>query len=317
MRTSTKKRKMKNYIKIFIILFSISLGINAQQDAQFTQYMYNMSVINPAYTTSDDGTLNMGLIHRSQWTGVTGAPKTTNLFFHTPINNKIETGFTIAHDNVGDIVKETNINADFAYKLDLEENGMLSFGLKTGVTFFDVNFNGFNLEDVSDFDFAFQNINETFFNLGAGVYYNTDNYYVGLSVPNFIKSTHLEVSDGQYQGVEEIHWFLTGGYVYDINELFKLKPAFMAKAVKGSPLSLDITLNMLYNERFELGVAYRVGDAVSALANFRVNDELRIGYAYDYTTSNLGTYSNGSHEILILYDLNILGRGYDKSPRFF
>lgn len=317
MLNSIKKNKMKNTIKIFILLFSITLCLNAQQDAQFTQYMYNMSVINPAYTTDDEGVLNMGLIHRSQWSGITGAPKTTNLFFHTPINNKIETGFTITNDNVGDIVKENNINGDFAYKLDLEENGMLSFGLKVGVTLFDVDFTGFNIEDQSDFGFAFQNINESFFNLGAGIFYNTDNYYVGLSVPNFLKSSHLEVSDGQYRGVEEVHWYFTGGYVFDINEQFKLKPAFMTKAVKGAPIALDLTLNMLYNERFELGIAYRVDDAVSALANFRVNDALRIGYAYDYTTSNLGTYSNGSHEILILYDLNIFGRGYDKSPRFF
>lgn len=308
---------MKNKIKFILFFLSITLSMNAQQDPQFTQYMYNMSVINPAYTTGDVGTLNMGLIHRNQWVGVTGAPNTTSLFFHTPIDNKIEVGFSITNDNIGDVIKENNIYGDFAYKLDLEEHGNLSFGLKAGVTFFDVDFNGFNLEDPSDFGFAFQNNHQTFFNIGAGVYYNTDNYYVGLSVPNLLKSKHLDESNGSYQGVEEIHLFLTGGYVFDINEQFRLKPAFMAKAVKGAPISLDVTANVLYNDRIEFGIGYRFGDAISGLVNFRVTPELRVGYAYDYTTSNLSTYSSGSHEILILYDLDIFKRGYDKSPRFF
>ncbi len=308
---------MKNKIKFILFFLSISLSMSAQQDPQYTQYMYNMSVINPAYTTGDVGTLNMGLIHRNQWVGVTGAPNTTSLFFHTPIDNKIEVGFSITNDNVGDVIKENNLYGDFAYKLDLEEYGNLSFGLKAGVTFFDVDFNGFNLEDPSDFGFAFQNIHQTFFNIGAGVYYNTDNYYVGLSVPNILKSKHLDESNGSYQGVEEIHLFLTGGYVFDINEQFRLKPAFMAKAVKGAPISLDITANVMYNDKIEFGIGYRFGDAISGLVNFRATPELRVGYAYDYTTSNLSTYSSGSHEILILYDLDIFKRGYDKSPRFF
>ena len=291
--------------------------MHAQQDPQFTHYMYNMSVINPAYTTGDEGTLNMGAIHRNQWVGIEGAPSTTSLFLHTPINNKIEVGFSLTNDNVGDVVKENNIYADFAYRLDLEEYGNLSFGLKAGVTFFDVDFTGFTLEDPSDFGFAFEDIHQTFFNMGAGIYYNTDTYYVGLSVPNMLKSEHIDNDSGNYSGVEESHWFLTGGYVFNINEQFRLKPAFMAKAVKGAPVSLDITANMLYNDRIEFGIGYRFGDAVSGLFNFRATPELRIGYAYDYTTSNLGNYSSGSHEILILYDLDILKRGYDKSPRFF
>ena len=291
--------------------------MNAQQDPQFTQYMYNMSVVNPAYTTGDEGVLNMGVIHRSQWVGVTGAPNTTSLFFHTPISNKIEVGFSFTNDNVGDIVKENNIYGDFAYRLDLEDYGNLSFGLKAGITFFDVDFTGFNLEDDTDFGFAFQPINKTFFNIGAGVYYNTDTYYFGVSVPNLLKSQHIDEENGNYSGVEESHWFITGGYVYTVNDQFKVKPAFMAKAVKGSPIAFDLTANVLYNERVELGVAYRFGDAVSGLINFRATPELRIGYAYDYTTSNLGNYSSGSHEIMILYDLDILKRGYDKSPRFF
>lgn len=311
---------MKKIIVLFITLFT-SVIMFSQQDAQYTQYMYNMSVINPAYTTGNTGIINIGALHRTQWVGVEGAPKSSNLFVHTPINDKIEVGFSLINDNIGDIVKENNLYADFAYKLDLEEQGKLSFGLKAGVTFFDVNFNGLVLEsgDVfSDPDFA-NNINKSYFNMGAGVYYNTDNYYVGLSIPNILNTQHLDRNNGRYQGTEQAHVFFTGGYVYDINEEFKIKPAFMTKFVKGSPVTVDLTANVLYQNRIEFGLGYRFDDAFSAMANFKATPELRVGYAYDHTISNLGPFSSGSHELFILYDFDILNlnTGYNKSPRFF
>jgi len=293
----------------------------SQQDTQYTQYMYNMSVINPAYTTDNLGIVNIGALHRTQWVGVIGAPKSSNIFVHTPINEKIEVGFSLINDNIGDVVKENNLYADFAYKLNLEEHGNLSFGLKAGVTFFDVNFNGFVLEsgDVfSDPDFT-ENINQSYFNIGAGVYYNTDNYYIGLSIPTILNAKHLDRNNGKYQGTEQSHVFFTGGYVYEINEEFKLKPAFMTKIVKGSPISLDLTANVLYLNKIEFGLGYRINDAFSGMVNFRATHELRVGYAYDHTISNLGPFSSGSHELFVLYDLDILNlnKGFDKSPRFF
>lgn len=311
---------MKNILITFIALLT-TLVMWSQQDAQYTQYMYNMSVVNPAYTTGNIGVVNLGALHRTQWVGANGAPKSSNIFAHTPINENIEVGFSLVNDNIGDVVKQNDLYADFAYKLDLEENGKLSFGLKAGVTFFDVNFNGFELEsgDVfTDPDFA-ENINQSFLNFGAGVYYNTENYYIGLSVPAILNAKHLDRNNGKYQGTEQAHTYLTGGYVFEINELFKLKPAFMAKAVKGAPISLDLTANVLFDNKVEFGVGYRLDDAISGMVNFKATPELRIGYAYDHTISNLGPFSSGSHEVFILYDLSILGlkKGYDKSPRFF
>jgi len=283
--------------------------------------MYNMSVINPAYTTDNLGIVNLGALHRTQWVGVDGAPKSSNLFLHTPLNDKIEVGFSMINDNIGDVVKENNLYADIAYKLNLEENGNLSFGIKTGVTFFDVNFNDFVLEsgDVfTDPDFA-ENINKSYFNFGVGAYYNKDNYYVGLSVPNLLKAKHLDRDNGKYQGSEQMHVFLTSGYVFEISELVKFKPAFMSKIVKGAPIAFDITANVLYDNRFEFGLGYRIEDAFSAMFNVKATPELRIGYAYDHTVSNLGPFSSGSHEIFILYDLDLFNSnpGYNKSPRFF
>ncbi len=311
---------MKNILISFIALMA-TVVMWSQQDAQYTQYMYNMSVINPAYTTGNIGIVNLGALHRTQWVGANGAPKSSNIFAHTPINENVEVGFSLVNDNIGDVVKENNLNADFAYKLNLEEYGQLSFGLKAGVTFFDVNFNGFVLEsgDVfTDPDFA-ENINRSFFNFGAGVYYNTENYYLGLSVPAILNAKHLDRNNGKYQGTEQAHTYLTGGYVFEINELFKFKPAFMAKAVKGAPMSLDLTANILFDNKVEFGVGYRLEDAFTGMVNFKATPELRIGYAYDHTISNLGPFSSGSHELFILYDLDILNKnkGFDKSPRFF
>ena len=308
-------------ILILFITTLLTTVMWSQQDAQYTQYMYNMSVINPAYTTDNLGVLNIGALHRTQWVGVDGAPKSSNLFVHTPLNDKIEVGFSLINDNIGDVVKENNLYADIAYKLNLEEYGNLSFGLKTGVTFFDVNFNDFVLEsgDVfTDPDFA-ENINKSYFNFGVGAYYNKDNYYIGLSIPNILNTKYLDRDNGRYQGTEQMHVFLTGGYVFEINELFKFKPAIMTKFVKGAPITLDVTANVLYDNRFEFGLGYRIEDAFSAMVNVRATPELRIGYAYDHTVSNLGPFSSGSHEIFVLYDFDIfnINKGFNKSPRFF
>lgn len=294
----------------------------AQQDPQFTQYMYNMSVINPAYATADEAILNLGGLYRTQWVGIEGAPKTGTFFAHTPINEKIEVGISFVNDNIGDIVQENNIYADFAYVLPVGLDSKLSLGIKAGFTFFDVNFDGFNLQSGNtSTDLAFnENVNKTFPNLGIGAFYFTDNYYIGLSAPNMLSSKHLETENGvRATGVENVHYFLTGGYVFDVNQNLKLKPAFMAKSVKGAPLALDITANVLINEKLEAGLGYRLDDAISGLIGFRISPELKIGYAYDFTTNNLGSYNSGSHEIFILFDVDLFGfkGGYDRSPRFF
>lgn len=310
---------MRKIILQLITLLTTAI-LWSQQDAQYTQYMYNMSAINPAYTTSTVGVINFGGIYRSQWVGVVGAPKTANIFVHSAINDRIEVGFSFVNDNIGDIVKENDIYADFAYKLDLENFGNLSFGVKVGGSFFNVNFNNFNLEDESLIDPNFaESIQNSYFNFGSGVYYNNDNLYVGFSVPYILNAKYLNKTDGTYQTTDQAHFYLTAGYVLDINEEFKFKPAFMAKAVKGAPMEFDITANFLYNNRLEFGVAYRFNDAVSGLINFGITENLRIGYAYDYTVSNLNPYSAGSHEFLLLYNLGNLdlSKGFDKSPRFF
>ena len=318
-----KHKKMK-YLFLILIVFS-AVRVQAQQDPQFTHYMYNMSVVNPAYATANQGVMNVGGLYRSQWVGIDGAPVTQSFFAHNPLSKKVEMGISITHDEIGKVVNESNVFADFAYVLQLSQETKLSFGVKAGMTFFNADFTGFKYTNPSP-DPAFQtNINKTAPNIGTGTYLFGPNYYFGFSAPNLLTTKHLESTNGlMTTGVEAIHYFMTGGYVFTLNgdDNLKIKPAFMLKGVSGAPVAIDLTTNVLINKKIEAGLGYRVGDSMSGLASFYVSPTLRIGYSYDYTLSNLSKYNSGSHEVFLLFDLgsNSLAnknKGYDKSPRFF
>ena len=215
--STTMKHKIIKYLVVLLVVFLTS-KLQAQQDPQFTHYMYNMSVMNPAYATDNADVINLGGLYRAQWVGIEGAPTTQTFFAHKPLSKRVEVGLSIVHDEIGDVVKENNIFADFAYVLPLNESVKLSFGLKAGVTLFDTNFNGFNLTDPA-IDPAFQNnISQVFPNIGAGMYLFGSNYYMGLSAPNLMTSRHIETINGkQGSGVESVHFFLTSGYVFTLN----------------------------------------------------------------------------------------------------
>ncbi len=308
------------YYLVLASFFLISIQVKAQQDPQFTHYMYNMNVINPAYATDNAGVINMGGLYRTQWVGAVGAPKTATLFAHAPIAKRVEMGLSFVNDAIGDIVNENNIYADFAYVIPVSDKSKLSFGLKGGLTLFDANLVGLQLIEPADNAFA-TNINKVFPNVGVGTFFFGDKYYLGISAPNLLTTKHINNKNGiQYTGVEAIHCFFTGGYVFDLNKSLRFKPAFMLKGVSGAPLSLDLTTNFLINNKVELGAGYRFDDSVSGLVNFYITPTLRIGYSYDYTLSNLGQYNSGTHEIFMLFDIDMLrfaSKGFEKSPRFF
>ena len=279
-----------------------------QQDPQYTQYMYNMNILNPAYAGSK-GIPSIGLLGRTQWVGVEGAPKTVTLSAHAPVGNAVGLGLSVIHDEIGP-VKEDNVYADFSYTIFTSEEGRLAFGLKAGVTFMDVR----ELITV-DPDPLNIPIHQTSPNFGAGIYYYTNKWYLGLSAPNFLETKHLEKEGGIVSTAsEKMHYFLTSGYVFDIADNLKLKPSTMIKATAGAPLSVDLSLNLLVDERVELGLSHRFDDSISGMIGFQVNDDFRVGYAYDYTTSKFGDFNSGSHEIMLLFDFNIKKI---KSPRFF
>ena len=299
--------------KIKILLGVLALlsitTVFGQQDPQYTQYMYNMNVLNPAYAGSR-GVTSIGILGRTQWVGVDGAPQTLTLAVHPPVGKAVGLGLSVIHDEIGP-TKEDNVYADFSYTIITSDEGRLAFGLKAGVTFMDVR----ELIMVDNPDPLNIPVHETSPNFGAGVFYYNQRFYAGLSAPNFLETRHLEKDGGIYSTAsEKMHYFLTSGYVFDITDNLKLKPSTMIKATTGAPLSVDLSLNLLVDERVELGLSHRFDDSISALVGFQVNDDFRVGYAYDHTTSTFGEFNSGSHEILLLFDFNVKKI---KSPRFF
>lgn len=273
--------------------------------------MYNMNVINPAYAGSKEN-LSFGLLYRSQWAGLDGAPKTGTFFGHLPVGEKVGLGLSIISDEVGPI-RETNAYADFSYTLQLGGEHKLAFGVKAGATFHDIGLAGLALIDPNDP--FFQNINTTTPNIGAGFFYYTDNYYLAASVPNILSSVHLD-ANGNKLGSEESHYFVTGGYVFQLSPNTKLKPSFLVKSSFDAPTSFDVNLNALFFEKLEVGGSYRLDDSFSGLINFAVTPTVRIGYAYDAVTSDIKEYAPASHEFMLLFDLNF-PKKVSRSPRFF
>ncbi|MCC1483337.1 PorP/SprF family type IX secretion system membrane protein [Winogradskyella immobilis] len=301
--------------KLCIIIACISaFQLFSQQDPQYTQYMYNLSVINPAYAGSTENP-SFGLLYRNQWTGIDGAPQTGTFFGHTALKNKLGIGASVIADQLGP-VKETNVYADISYTLKFESNHRLAFGLKVGATFHDIGLNNLTVFDAND-PFFSENINSTTPNLGVGVFYYSENYYAGISVPNLIDAVHLN-TNGVRLGSETQHYFITAGYVFNLSENTKLKPSFLVKSAFNAPTSFDVNTNVLLYNKLELGASYRYDDSFSGLVNVYINPNLRIGYAYDAVTSNLRQFASASHEVFILLQLPSKEKDRRiKSPRFF
>ncbi|QRM88113.1 type IX secretion system membrane protein PorP/SprF [Lacinutrix sp. WUR7] len=301
-------------LKIYIIMLLCSASLYAQQEPHYTQYMYNMNIINPAYMINEPGLVEVGALYRSQWVGIDGAPKTGNVFANIPLSDRIEISINYLNDEIGQNIKQTEnvFNVDAAYKMKINETLDLSFGMKAGFDHLSTSFNESNVSG----DPLFANTKKTVLNIGAGVFLFQEKYYVGLSAPNLLPNEIDANDEVQYQN--KMHLFLIAGYVFDINDDLKLKPSTVVKQTAGAPLSFDISANALFKEKFELGVSYRYQDAITAMAGIEVLQDLRIGYAYDFNTSALKTYNNGSHEFLLTYRFDVLGLSKKySSPRFY
>ncbi|PCH78029.1 MAG: hypothetical protein COB98_01885 [Flavobacteriaceae bacterium] len=306
------KRKIQ-LISLLTVLLCMSIG-SAQQSPQYTQYMYNMNVINPAYAGSE-GTLNIGVLYRTQWVGFEGAPKTVTASINAPVGRNVGLGFTAIADEIGP-VKEQNIFADFSYTIKTSDIGRLAFGIKGGATFQRIDFNSMTAVEEEDYLIDRNNVNNIYPNVGVGIFYYGERFYTGFSIPNMLETLHFEKKDGMISNAcEKMHYFFTTGYVFDVSENLKLKPSLFAKAAMGAPVSIDVSFNALINEKLEFGLSYRLDDSVSAIVSLFVQSNFRIGYAYDYTISNFSNYNSGTHEIMLHYNVDNSRQG--KSPRFF
>ena len=317
--TQKKNTHMKKiYLAALVALCGLA-DVSAQQDPHYTQYMYNMNVINPAYAGSKEN-LAFGLLYRKQWVDIEDAPTTATFSGHSPVGKNVGLGLSAINDEIGP-VKETNVYADFSYTLNLGGEHRLALGIKAGTTFHDVGlfdqvYN--NVPQADDPAFR-ENVNNTYFNVGAGFFYYTNNYYVAFSVPNMLKSKHLEITNSGNEmefGSETQHYFLTGGYVFQISDNMKLKPSFMLKSAFDVSPSIDGSLNALFFERFEIGATYRLDDSFGGMVNYAITPNLRIGYAYDHIVSDLNVTTPSSHEVMLLFDLNF-PKKVSRSPRYF
>lgn len=306
---------MKKLFLVTLGVIAFTAELHAQQDPHYTQYMYNMSVMNPAYAGSKEN-LSLGLLYRKQWVEIEDAPTTATFFGHAPVGKNVGMGLSVISDKIGP-VEENNVYADFSYTLNLGGEHKLAFGLKTGITLHNVSlFSDVypTLPDAGDPAFS-ENTSNSYFNIGSGLFYYTNKYYLGFSVPNMIKSKHLDFNGREF-GSEVSHYFVTGGYVFDISQNVKFKPFFMMKSAFEAPTSWDLSANFLFNEKFEIGGTYRLEDSFGAMVNYAITPNIKLGYAYDHIVSDLNVTTPSSHEIILLFDLNF-PKKVSSSPRFF
>ncbi len=306
---ATRSLKIKFTLFVFGLTLSMTYG---QQDPQYTQYMYNTMSVNAAYAGQRD-VLSIAGLYRTQWVGVDGAPKTQTLSLHSPLRDeRLGLGVSIVNDQLGP-ANETYFDVNFSYTIPLNRyDTELSLGLKGGFHLLNTDWSKGQYQYQ---DSAFQNDLGLFSpTVGMGIYLHSSQWYLGTSIPNFITTNHYnDFIESVAQ--ERLHYYFIGGYVFDVSRYVKLKPAFLVKSVSGAPLIADLSVNTLLHDKLILGLAYRWDDSISGLAGFQITENLLIGYAYDYTSTNLKNYNSGSHEIMLRYEINRIGRIL--SPRFF
>ncbi|WP_350290942.1 type IX secretion system membrane protein PorP/SprF [uncultured Croceitalea sp.] len=294
--------------KIAIILFlKVAIlfpfhKVISQQDAMYTQYMYNTNIINPAYAGVRE-MFNITAFNRTQWINLDGAPQTQTLNINTPIGTSgLGLGISLVNDKIGP-VNEQLFNVDTSYKIQVSRKNKLAFGIKTGFNLLNANFNELQIFNSNDSNFE-ENIEDGFSpNLGAGIYYFSDQWYLGMSIPNILETEFFNSADRQQAGERRTFYFISG-YDFNLNHYWRFKPAILTRIVSGSPISTDISTNFLYHERFAFGASYRFGASISALAGFQINEAWFLGYSYDLNTQGLGAFNNGSHEIFMRFEFN-------------
>ncbi len=305
-------RSLLKGIAVVITLLVFQEGL-AQQDPQYTQYMYNTISVNPAYAGQRD-VLSITGLFRSQWVGIDGAPQTQTLSAHGPLrNDALGLGASVVNDQLGPAT-ETFFDGNFSYTIPLNRKSTeLSFGLKAGLHILRTDWSKGNFQYAGDAVYQ-DNINLTSPVIGAGVYLHADSWYLGVSVPSFLTTEHY--SDIKLSTASErLHYYFIGGLVLNLSNTVKFKPAFLVKAVSGAPLIADVSGNFLFNDKLTLGLAWRWDDSIAALAGFQITPGMYIGYSYDATTTELKNYNSGTHEIMLRFELQRAGRII--SPRFF
>lgn len=314
-----KNKKAGKGLMIAALMFcmSVSLQSYAQYDPLFTQYMFNEMFINPAYAGSRD-VVSATALYRNQWAGLEGAPKTQTVSIHGPVKNKkIGLGLSFMNESIG-VERKIGVFANYAYRIQTSENGRFAAGLQGGFINLKENYLDVVTNDPNDVQFS-QNVQQMVPNCGFGLYYNTKVFYAGFSVPRMIEN-YVDPNNGleikNKFNYQNLHYFITAGYVFKLTENVKLKPMTMIKASDGATMQADITCAAYFKETFWFGLTYRTAAAASAFAQINLTKQLRLGYSYDYSTTRLRHYNSGSHEITLGYDFPLQKTGV-LTPRYF
>jgi type IX secretion system PorP/SprF family membrane protein len=298
------------------LLLLAATSVWAQQEPQYTQYMYNTLTVNPGYTGSV-GWLEATLQHRSQWVGIDGAPTTQAFTVHSPYSQDHENigiGLSVVNDNLGPS-NEVYADGNFSYSIKFGAESNLAFGLKAGVRMLNIDWSKGRYYQEGD-PLLNNNINNKINpNIGAGLYYYTDRWYAGVSVPNFIQNDYYDDVEESVMA-DRLHYFVMAGYVFDLSDNIKFKPAVLGKIVSGAPIIVDASANFMFQETVTLGASYRWDDSVSALAGIQISRNIFAGYSYDYSVTELNKYNSGSHEVILRFTLQPK-QSRIKSPRFF
>ncbi len=309
---------MRRFIKylFFYLLSTAPVAIFAQQDPLFTQYLNNPLSINPAYAGSR-GTLNLMTLHRRQWTGFNGAPVTSTISLNQVTKNKkVGLGFSFLNDNIGPIA-QNGLYADYAYHLQFTRYVKLSFGLKGGFNHYRFNLNTLAANDTDDSKIL--NGDKTMFlpNVGFGMYLYSEKFVVGFSIPKLLQNSFTgENNTLEYLSKEERHYFLMAGVLFNLSEGIRFRPSLISRIVQNSPLSLDVNAQFIFADKFWVGAVYRLNGSLGGSAQFQINKKMRIGYAYDVSSSWLRAYNSGTHEIFLNFDFN-LSNGSKLGMKYF
>jgi type IX secretion system PorP/SprF family membrane protein len=308
-------RMKKATLLLFAAALIISVKSFGQQDAMYSQYMFNQLLINPAYAGNHE-VISANLLFRDQWVGIDGAPVTETFSVDAPLHkNKVGVGLSVYNDKIG-ITKNTGAYFHYAFRIKFRKS-MLALGLQAGISNLRATYDQVSYsQDNSMYDYAFsQSLSEIFPNFGAGLFYNTENFYFGFSVPYLLKKSLFQQSN--IQGYRQAqHYFLSSGYVFKLNQNLVLKPSLLLKYVDGAPLELDLNANMWFYGLLGIGASYRTGDSFDALLELQLNNQLRLGYAYDYSLTDLQKYNYGSHELMLKYEFSFK-KSRIITPRYF
>lgn len=308
---------MKRILVLNLLVFCIGykpFHVSAQQDAMYTQYMFNTLALNPAYAGSRNVISATGVI-RNQWVGVPGAPNTQTFTMDAPIKSKkIGLGFQLFNDELGK-TQNTGAVISYAYRIRMEK-ASLSFGLQGSMSHFKTDYNSVELDPSGmSADPAFiSNDNKALYNFGAGIYYNTDRFYAGLSSPELMNTVLPGSQTGKNR--QSFHLFIMTGYVIDLNNSFKLKPSVLFKGVQGAPLEADLNASIWIKDRVSIGGQYRTNADISGLLEIQATPQIRLGYAYDHSTTALSNYNTGSHELMLRFEFGFQ-RNKVITPRYF